>query len=289
MAGNEHDLIAEHKATAQHIVWYVPKPDSTEDIRPLDKQFRGPVEVALMRSSWDTPDALFVGFKAGYNQANHAHLDLGNFELDALGVRWVRDLGSDQYNLPNYWDRERGGARWEYWRLGAASHNVITIDGKNQEALATSSMTKFASEVETAFAIVDLSEAYAESAEKVTRGVRMIDNRRAVLVQDEVDLSESGTIVWGITTDADIEILSDREARLTIDGKHLKARILSSDASFSTTEAPVTQPPAYSNEGVRRPEATFVASGSTTIAVLLSPEWPDGETGTCEITPLSNW
>ena len=88
MAANEHDLIAEHRASAQHIVWYIPKPTASQNNPSLDKQFRGPVEVALMRSSWDSHDALFVGFKAGYNQANHAHLDLGNFELDALGVRW---------------------------------------------------------------------------------------------------------------------------------------------------------------------------------------------------------
>ncbi len=145
MAANEHDLIADHRATAQHIVWYVPKPSTTQDSPALDKQFRGPVEVALMRSSWDNPDALFVGFKAGYNQANHAHLDLGNFELDALGIRWVRDLGSDQYNLPNYWDGGQGGARWDYWRLGTHSHNVITIAEKNQDALATSKMIRFSS------------------------------------------------------------------------------------------------------------------------------------------------
>ena len=35
--------------------------------------------------------------------------NLGNFELDALGVRWVRDLGADNYNLPGYWDKKRGG------------------------------------------------------------------------------------------------------------------------------------------------------------------------------------
>src|SRR6185369_16939827 len=42
---------------------------------PLDKYFRG-VEVATFRSEWDSRDALFVGFKAGDNKANHSHLDL---------------------------------------------------------------------------------------------------------------------------------------------------------------------------------------------------------------------
>ena len=77
--------------------------------KQLDYYFRGPVEVVTMRSAWDDPNALFVGVKAGYNQVNHGHLDLGNFELDALGVRWARDLGSDDYNLSGYWDSKRGG------------------------------------------------------------------------------------------------------------------------------------------------------------------------------------
>ena len=288
MAGNEHDLIAESKPTAQHIVWYVPRAEATEDSRPLDKQFRGPVEVALMRSSWDNPDALFVGFKAGYNQANHAHLDLGNFELDAFGVRWVRDLGSDYYNLPDYWEGKQGGRRWDYWRLGAFSHNVITIDGKNQDALAISTMTAFTSNPDKALAVVDLTEAYAESATKVLRGVQMVDGRRAVLVQDEVTL-DSGTITWGITTDADIELVSDSEAKLTQNGKHLNVRIVSGEGVFSVSEAPVVEPPAKSNDGARRLEASVNGSGSTTLGVLFSPAWEDGFTTSCEIKPLSDW
>jgi hypothetical protein len=288
MADNEHDLIAESKPTAQHIVWYLPKTEASEDSRPLDKQFRGPVEVALMRSSWDNPNALFVGFKAGYNQANHAHLDLGNFELDALGVRWVRDLGSDYYNLPNYWEGTQGGRRWDYWRLGAFSHNVITIDGKNQDALATSTMTTFTSNPDNALAVVDLTEAYAESATRVLRGVQMVDGRRAVLVQDEVTL-DSGTITWGITTDADIELVSESEAKLTQDGKHLNVRIVTGEGMFSVSDAPVAEPPAKSNDGARRLEVSVNGAGSTTLAVLFSPLWEDGSTTSCETKPLSNW
>ena len=288
LAGDEHRLLADQKPTAQHVVWYVPKPRGPEELRPLDKHFRGPVELALMRSSWDS-DGLFVGFKAGYNQANHGHLDLGSFELDALGVRWVRDLGSDRYTLPNYWEGKRGGGRWDYWKLGSFSHNVITIDNQNQDALATASMTQFHSEAEAAFAIVDLSEAYLESAGEVTRGIRLVDWRRAVLVQDEISVTRPSTIAWGITTDALIEILSAREASLTLDGKMLYARILSGNASFSTTEAPASEPPLLGAEGVRRLHATVETHDPITLAILLSPVWPDGASETCEIKPLSAW
>ena len=289
MAENEHNLIKTHQATAQHIVWYVPHTQSNEDNRPLDKQFRGPVEVALMRSAWDDPEALFVAIKAGYNQANHAHLDLGSFEMDALGVRWVRDLGSDHYNLPNYWDKQQNGRRWNYWRLGTFSHNVITINGNNQDAEAIASMTQFTANKDNASAVINLTPAYADDAHSVLRGVKMTDNRRSVLIQDEIKLLKNGTVTWGITTDAEIELKSDTEARLTQDGKVLSVQILTDGAALTCHDAPQPEPPHDSNKGVRRLEATIEATGEVTIAVLLAPEWPTGTSPAPTVIPLSTW
>ena len=97
---------------------------------PLDKYYRG-AEVALLRSEWDNPQALFVGFKAGDNKANHSHLDLGSFVFDAAGVRWATDLGADNYNLPGYFSSLPGystGPRWNYYRLRAEGHNTLVIN-----------------------------------------------------------------------------------------------------------------------------------------------------------------
>ena len=90
---------------------------------PLDKYFRG-AEVAVLRSDWDNPKALFVGFKAGDNKANHSHLDLGSFVFDAAGARWAMDLGADDYNLPGYF----GAQRWNYYRLRAEGQNTLVIN-----------------------------------------------------------------------------------------------------------------------------------------------------------------
>ena len=121
----------------------------------MDRLLRGEVETALFRSDWDDPEALFVGVKAGYNQAHHGHLDLGNFEMDALGVRWARDLGGDNYNLPKYWSYQQGGTRWTYYRLNSFSHNVPVLGGENQNANATAKMTRFESSETFPFAEVD--------------------------------------------------------------------------------------------------------------------------------------
>ncbi|MBK9492384.1 MAG: heparinase II/III family protein [Haliscomenobacter sp.] len=57
------------------------------------------------------PKALWLGIKGGINGSEHSHLDLGNFELEAGGVRWAKDLGSDDYNLPGYWTMGVNGQR----------------------------------------------------------------------------------------------------------------------------------------------------------------------------------
>ena len=44
----------------------------------------------------------YLAVKGGDNKAPHAHLDLGSFVMDAGGVRWAADPGTDDYELPGY-------------------------------------------------------------------------------------------------------------------------------------------------------------------------------------------
>jgi hypothetical protein len=127
---------------------------------PLDEYFRG-VEVATFRSAWEDRNALFVGFKAGDNKANHSNLDLGSFVLDALGQRWVVDLGADNYNLPGY----SGGRRWQYYRMRAEGHNTLVIDPgpePDQDPKAATRIVRFVSNSQRAFAIADLTPAQVQ-------------------------------------------------------------------------------------------------------------------------------
>ena len=290
-AEDEHAQIRQRSAEPEHIVWYVPVAKEKPPAKKLDYYFRGPVEVAVFRSSWDSPDALFVGIKAGYNQVNHGHLDLGSFELDALGVRWARDLGSDNYNMPGYWDGNEGGQRWSYYRLNSFSHNVPLLNGENQNAYAKSSFMKVQTETSQPFVLVDLTDAYKKFAKKVIRGVAMTEGRQAVLVQDEFDLDKTCALTWGMTTDAKIQITQKGSAELTIGDKKLIAKILSPSGAEFVAESAEQKPPEKSNEGVRRLVLRLPdAKGSVQVAILLSPVWKDGNTvKTVELKPLEKW
>ncbi|MBC7369431.1 MAG: heparinase II/III family protein, partial [Undibacterium sp.] len=149
---------------ALHAVWF---PSEIENRKsriqnPLDIRFRGPAQLALFRSAWDDPRALFLGFKAGGNAVNHSHLDLGSFVLDADGVRWAQDLGPDGYNLPAYF----GAQRWAYFRLNNFSHNTLTPGTALQAPKAEAPIVAFTTTPSRAYAVADLTAAYPTSAKK---------------------------------------------------------------------------------------------------------------------------
>lgn len=285
------DQLKTRTANAFDIIWYQPRSAALASW-DLDKFFDGKVALFFSRSSWTDVNSLWVGFKAGYNQINHAHLDLGNFEMDALGVRWARDLGSDDYNLPGYFSGStQTSQRWTYYRTGSSSHNIPVLNGQNQSITATSQIIKHGEGVAEPFAVVDFTKAYADFASSALRGIKLVDSRKAILVQDEFTLSKPAVVVWGITTDATITIVNPQQAELTIGDKKLTAWLLSPvNATFQSQSAQQAKPQ-MENMGVNRllakvPETT----GNVTVSVLLSPQWPGtSATSNTEIKPLAAW
>jgi hypothetical protein len=245
------DQLKTRTAGVHHIIWYRPY-TSSADTKSLDKYFGGDVAIFLSRSSWTDPNALFIGAKAGYNKVNHGHLDIGNFEFDALGVRWARDLGSDDYNLPDYFSGStQTSTRWTYYRLNSFSHNVPVLGNKNQDISAVSAFTKHSEGGAEPFAILDYTSAYKDFATSAKRGFKVIDGRKAVLIQDEFMLGKSCDIAWGMTTDASIEIIDPQKAMLTLNNQKMSVRILSpADAIFSQGSAEQVSPQKL-NTGVK--------------------------------------
>jgi len=152
-------------------------------------------------------------------------------------------------------------------------------------------MLAFQTTPDSAFAIVDLTRAYAEPVEKAVRGVAMLPGRRAVLVQDEVELSEPCELTWGMTTEAEIAIAPDGSAELESGGKKLLARVLEPGGATFSVESAEQEPPQKRNEGVRRLLLrTGQVNGRVRIAVQLAPVWPDtGAATPPDLKPLSEW
>lgn len=218
---------------------------------------------------------------------NHAHLDLGQFVLDALGVRWIADLGGDDYDLPDYFGRQR----WSYYRLNGFSHSIPLIGGRDQDPKGRAEMTGFHSSETGGQVAIDLTGAYRTQADRVMRGVALTRNRRAVLVQDEFRLTAAAEIAWGVTTYAEIRIAEPRKAVLRKDGREMIVRLAAPETAAFSVESGERPKPEKTNSGCRRLMVRVPGvPGETRIAVLFSPVWPDGAADDLRpLLPIDEW
>ena len=271
------------RANALDLVWFDPRGSGPQAAKaPLDRCFSG-VNVVFLRSAWEDAGAIFVGFKGGDNRANHSHLDLGTFVLDALGKRWALDLGGDNYNLPSYFGRKR----WTYYRLKTEGHNTLTFGGANQDPRAKAPIIAFDSRPKKAFAIADLSKASA-STKRWWRAVALLD-RGEVLIQDDIELKKPADAVWTMHTKAAIETAGPT-ATLTQGDVRLRAAILSPKGATFTAASAAAPKPQNPNRGVRRLLVRMPNVSAVRLAVLLTPYRGDEAPAPRRIVkPLSQW
>jgi len=194
---------------------------------PPDKHFRK-VDCASMRSAWGDPNALALGIQAGsnHNLRMHRHLDLGSFILEADGVRWAADSGSER---ETYMRHKHRNPRWYYYRVRAEGHNTLVINPTreaDQDPAAAAPITRFESSSTRAVAVVDLTAAYAKhGARRVHRTFEMTD-RSAVTIADEVRAAKPAEVWWFMHTEAAVRLGADRRvATLSRGGKKLTATI----------------------------------------------------------------
>lgn len=273
-----HAYISETSSLAKpfHVVWYK-SPTSNSPTLPLDHYLKGDVnDLVIMRSSWTDKFATWVGFKSGTNSSNHSHLDLGNFELDAGGVRWAKDLGSDDYNLDGYWTMGVGGKRWSYYRLGSLSHNVVLLGNKNQYELAKATFTNTSLNNSEPNATLDLTQAYREFSSSSTRKISLVNNRKDVLIEDNFTLKSATEVAWGMTTDQSIEILPSGKVILrnsTITTKTLEAEIISPVGAKFSIESAKQSSPEKLNTGTQRLIVRIANQiGNVKLQIKLSPK-----------------
>ncbi|KAF7314345.1 hypothetical protein MKEN_00907100 [Mycena kentingensis (nom. inval.)] len=291
--------------------WYDPSVGGAFwDGKPLDHVFdNGADQWASMRSSWTDINALFVGIKAGQNLYHQTHndLDTGDFVLDAMGTRWAGELGSGDYNSPDYFNNgdSPDAARWKYYRKMTEGQNTILINQVNQLLTGaptikfeTSNTTQGPTTVleldkdSTAYFTTDMTSAYAD-ATSVIRGIRLLNGRKQVLLQDEINTSKS--VMWRMHTNATVSV-EGTSATLSLDGKTMKVQMLDppSGAQFSTSEAKrLDSDPTPSVADQENPGVTVLIislpAGTYNLQVLFNPQWDGVSFVTPPSVALDNW
>jgi hypothetical protein len=241
-AWDEIGKMTKLKGSATDLIWYQTKQQNPVEAKwPLTRVFTG-VNVAFLRSDWLDPKAFWMGIKGGDNKANHSHLDLGSFVMEAKGVRWAEDLGSDDYNIGDYF----GKLRFTYYRLRTESHNTVLIDNQNQDTKAEAPMTGQGTGVS-----IDLTGAYPGKLRRETREVAL-ENGNRFLIRDRIEAAgEPVDAVWGMVTMADVEAHGNR-VELKRKGEILHGRILEPDNAIFETVSANPEPPQNPNKGARK-------------------------------------
>ena len=180
-----------------------------------------------MRSSWTDMTGNYIAMKSSNMTGHQTHgdLDAGDFVIDALGVRFAGEYGSDNYLSKNYFASEDDGAdRWKYFRKGTQGQNTIVIGQQNQNASCLPT-NKFESsndvqngdlsftpgEQSTAYFVTDMSQCYAQApAGSVKRGIRFLKGRRQMLIQDEIK-KPGKPIEWRVQTNATVTLSKDKK------------------------------------------------------------------------------
>lgn len=296
--------------------WYDPAVSGAFwDGLPLDHFFDNQLDQwGSMRSTWTDTNALYIAMKAGKLQGHQTHndLDCGDFVLDALGTRWAGELGSGDYLSTGYFSNDsQDSQRWLYYRKRTEGQNTILVNRQNQLVTATPTIDYDSSNTtqaggttvfnvpngSTAFFKADLSSAYSDVT-SFQRGIRPINNRKQVLLQDDITASEA--IEWRMHTNATVTV-SGTTATLTLEGQTMIVSIINppSGATFATAQ-PVRfdTDPALPTGMVDQPNPGVTVltidlpAGTYSLQVLFNPQW-SGMSSSNFVTPpsvpLSSW
>ena len=231
-----------------------PSADVRTTTAPLCRLLDGTVPVAVQRSGWGR-DAWYVGLKGGSPSASHGHMDAGSFVLDAKGVRWAYDLGSEDYHRMeqsgrNVWNGAQGGERWKVFRLGPASHNILRLNEGAQYANGRARFVSFASEP-VSKAALDLSAVYPGVSHASRTG--MLVPGGGYILEDAVEgLAKGAVVKWQMITFARVKtndrnrlVLAQKgpdgdevELSLFVSDRYVRWEVESLDAAPGPDESP---------------------------------------------------
>jgi hypothetical protein len=252
--------------------------------------------IAMMRTSWTDPNAIYVATKGGSVSINHAHMDVGSFIMEANGVRWAMDFGMQDYESLEskgiqLFGRTQDAQRWTVFRLTNLVHNTLAVNGQHQ--LVTGSAPIISSGKKSKFmnAVEDLSAVYKGQINSSKRGIAIVDKSH-VLVRDEIEtLEKETTIRWTMLTPATVKIVGNNKAELTKDGKTLMLEVDGPQNLVMKTWS--TDPP--NSYDAPNPGTTLIgfevlvpASSKTAFNVKLIPSTAV-KVGNKEIKSLENW
>lgn len=237
---NEYEKFG-HKGGVQDMLYYDPSLLEGNIEMPLDTYMKG-MEVIALREAWYDRGTTFVGTSGGSSNRGHGHHDIGSFQIDMAGERFIRDSGAENYNATGGYFTSN---RYRFYRSRAEGHNMYIInpelDNLDYYGIVTGS-SAYGKLVESkprgAIGVMDLNEVYSQWATSAKRGYMLSDDRRSVTIRDEIDLKEPNSeVYWSLHTTAKIENIADNKIVLTLNGKKMLVTVETNGKDMSFGEA----------------------------------------------------
>ena len=257
---------------------------------------QGKNPVAMMRSSWTDPSALYVGLKAGSPSVNHGHMDIGSFVMDALGERWSMDLGMQDYESleskgVKLWDKGQNAQRWEVYRYNNMAHSTLTFNNELQRVEGYAPLSGTVNKQVFMGAMTDMSAVYKNAVSAANRGIAIVDGQYVVVKDEILTNDKPATVKWVMLTPAEVRIGENGTAELSQNGKKLQLKVAEpANASIKTRLAQPSHDYDAPNPGATliEFEVNLPANAKGTINVFLIPEGISVNNET-KIPSLSDW
>ncbi len=272
----------------------------------------GDQEVATFRTSWDK-SGTFLGLKGGTVDASHSHMDLGEFVIDACGVRWAADPERQRYGIAEKYmkDHHVKLQPWDIFRSGPFIHNIIMVDKQYQTTyrqMIWDGKIKGPSSVyvpvikfsdSSSFAVLNLISAYEHQLKKFLRGGRLYG--RSVLIQDEIESDKPVNLRWNMSTFAKVKSVDGNKVVLEATDENGKLQTMCitvlkpGDVKIKIIDPMTTEhaKKEFNEMPKGLSQITFnielEANQKTTLAVFFRPGGEDDNSKVPEITGFEKW
>ena len=180
------------------------------------------INAYVVRDSWEA-GSIYAGIIGDTNNLGHGQIDSGSFVYHNGGTIWFCDLGTENYNCYGFWNS--GSTRYRYYMMNAEGNNTLFVADQDRILPYGQALSGFGSMIETgdnkygAYSIIDNTSAYSTLANYAYRGMLLTNDRRTLVIQDEVEFVNPQNAYWVGHTQQEVYLSVDGTVAYMYDGK----------------------------------------------------------------------
>ncbi len=247
LAEMRKDMVASGRYSAGYLdVFYYTEGDGSFELPALQYHMES-IDGYVARDSWE-PGSTYIAIKGGYNDSAHGQVDSGEFVYHNNGKIWFCDIGTEGYNVDGFGGSVTG---YQYYRMNAEGNNTLALTTDplpivngvtkattkccfaGQYSKGTGYMYEVGDNEHGAYALIDQTEVYYNNAITAKRGMLLTNDRKTVVIQDEVRFHEAETVYWIGHTYQDIYVTTDGRSAYMTDGEStIRVSLISADTSL---------------------------------------------------------